>query len=85
MFHNHIAQLAILLFHILLNTKHTKNYLIQILLAITWRCWQAEINSNMRKTVQGRLMQARFIEINQVAAKKNKVGYFSNIVVGLHY
>ena len=28
--------------------------------------------------VQGCLMQARFIEIHQVFANKNKVGYFSN-------
>jgi hypothetical protein len=33
----------------------------------------------MRINVQGRLMQARFIEIHQVfAKKKNKFGYFSN-------
>ena len=31
--------------------------------------------------VHGRLMQARFIEIHQVLAKENKVGYFFNRVV----
>ena len=34
----------------------------------------------MRMKVHGRLMQARFIEIHQVFAKRNKVGYFSNRV-----
>jgi hypothetical protein len=33
-------------------------------------------NSRMRMKVQGHFMQARFIEIHQVFAKK-KVGYFS--------
>ena len=28
--------------------------------------------------VQGRFMQARFIQIHQVFAKENKVGYFTN-------
>ena len=53
----------------------TKHYLTQMLLAINWRYWQAGKNSRMSMMVQGRLMQARFIEIHQVLAKnKNKVG-----------
>ena len=36
-------------------------------------------NSHMRMEVQGRLMQARLIEIYQVFAKK-KVGFFSSRV-----
>ena len=35
--------------------------------------------------VQGLIMQARFIEIYQVFAKKKKVGYFSNEVVWEKY
>jgi hypothetical protein len=35
-------------------------------------------NSRMHMKVQGRVMQARFIEIRQIFAEKNKVGYFSN-------
>ena len=35
-------------------------------------------NSRMRKKAQGRLMQARFIEIHQASEKENKVGYFPN-------
>jgi hypothetical protein len=35
----------------------------------------------MHMKVQGRLMQAGFIEIRQVFNKKNIVGYFSNRVV----
>ena len=31
--------------------------------------------------VQGHLMQARFIEIHQVFAKKHKVGYFPNRIL----
>ena len=31
--------------------------------------------------VQGLLMQMRFIEVHQIFAEKNKVGYFSNRVV----
>ena len=37
-------------------------------------------NSHMHMKVQGRLMQVHFIE-QQVFAKTNKVGYFSNRVV----
>ena len=37
--------------------------------------------TRMRMNIQGRLMQARFIQIHQVFAKKNKVEYFSNRVV----
>ena len=47
---------------------------------LTINYWQAGKNSRMRTKLQGRLMQARLIEINQVFAKK-KVGYFSNRVV----
>ena len=39
-----------------------------------------EKNSRMRMKVQGRIMQASFIDIHQVFAKQ-KVGYFSNRVV----
>ena len=39
-----------------------------------------EKNSHMQMMVQGGLMQARFIEIHQVFAKK-KFRYFSNRVV----
>ena len=42
-------------------------------------------NSHMHMEVQGRLMQACFIEIHQVFAKQNKVGYFSNRVVQYIY
>ena len=41
-----------------------------MLLVISWRYWQAEKNSRMRMKVQGRLMQASFIEIHQVFPKK---------------
>ena len=37
-----------------------------------------EKNSRMGMKVQGRLIQARFIEIHQVFVKKKKAGYFSN-------
>ena len=40
-----------------------------------------EKNSRTHMKVQGRLMQARFIEMHQVFVKENKVGYFSNRVV----
>ena len=56
--------------------ESTKHYLAQMLLAVNWRYWQAGKSSRMRMKVQGRLMQAHFIEIHQVFAKKK--GYFSN-------
>ena len=52
-----------------------KHYLTQMLLAINWRYWQARKNSRIRMKVQGRLMQARFIEIHLVFAKE-KSGTF---------
>ena len=48
----------------------TKHYNTQMLLAMNWRYWQAEKNLRMHIDVQGRLMQARFIEIHQVFAKR---------------
>ena len=50
-----------------------KNYLFQMLLAINWRYWQAWKKSRMRMKVQGRLMQARFIEIHHVLATTTKM------------
>ena len=47
-----------------------------MLLAINWLSWQAGKTSDMRMKVQGRLMQARFIEITQFFF----IGYFSNRV-----
>ena len=41
-----------------------------MLITINWHYWQAEKNSRMRMKLQGRLVQARFIEIHQVFAKK---------------
>ena len=43
-----------------------------MLLAVNWRYWQVRKNSSMYMTVQGRLMQARFIEIHQIFAKKKR-------------
>ena len=58
--------------------ESTKHSLTQMLLVINWRYWKAGQNSRMGiMKVQGRLMQARFIEILQVFAKI-KLGYFSN-------
>ena len=37
----------------------------------------------MRMKIQGRLMQADFIEIHEVFAKNKKVGYFSNRLVNM--
>ena len=65
--------------------ESTQHYLTQILLAIYWRYWQAGKNARMRMRVQGRLMQARFIEIHQVVAKERKVGHFSNLMAFLNY
>ena len=48
---------------------------------INWRYWQTGKNSHMRIKAQGRLVEARFIKIHQVFAKRKKVGYFSNRVV----
>ena len=48
----------------------SKLYLTQMLFAINWRYWQAGKKSHMRITFQSCLMQARFIEIHQVFAKK---------------
>ena len=39
---------------------------------------------SMRVKVQGRHMQARFIEIHKVLAKQNKVWYFSNKVINMY-
>ena len=62
-----------------LNTTST-----QMLLTINWHYSQARKNSRMSMKVQDRLMQARFIEMYQVLAKKKKkVGYFSNRALGL--
>ena len=55
--------------------ESTKHYLIKMLLAVNWRYWQTGKNSRMRMKVQGRLMQARFIEIYQVFAKKGRVRF----------
>ena len=63
-----------------ISNESTKHYLIQMLLAINWCYWQVGKHSCMRMKVQGRLMQAHFIKIPQVAAKK-KFGYFSNRIV----
>ena len=52
--------------------ESTKHYLTQMLLAIIWRYSQEGKNSSMCMKVQGRLMQARFIEIHQVFTKKEK-------------
>ena len=49
----------------------TKHYLTQMQPAINWRCWQARKNSRMRMKVQGRLIQACFIEIHQDFTKKS--------------
>ena len=49
--------------------ESTKHYLTQMQFAINWRYWQTERNSRARMKVQGRLMQARLIEIHQVFAK----------------
>ena len=57
----------------------------QMLLDINWCYWQPGKNSRMRRKVQSRHMQARFIKIRQVFAKINKVGYFSNRVVCLMF
>ena len=46
--------------------ESTKHYLTQMLLAINWRYSQAGKNHARVWNVQGRLMQARFIEIQQV-------------------
>ena len=51
--------------------KRTKHYLSLILLDINWCNWQAGKNSRLRMKVQGLLIQARFIEIHQVFAKKS--------------
>ena len=53
--------------------ENTKHYLTQMLVAINWRYWQAEKNPGIRMMVQGRLMQARFIEVHQVYAKKRRI------------
>jgi hypothetical protein len=58
--------------------ESTKHYLTQMLLAINWCYWQVGKNSRMHMKIRGCLVQARFIEIHQVFAKKKKVGYFSN-------
>ena len=50
--------------------ESTKHYLTQMLFAIDLRYWHAGKNSRMRMKVQGSLMQARFIVIHQVFAKK---------------
>ena len=44
-----------------------------MLLANNWRYRQAGNNSRMRMKVQGRLIQARFIEIHQVFTKKSRL------------
>ena len=44
--------------------ESTKHYLIQMLLVINWRYWQARKHSRMLTKVQRRLMKARFIEIH---------------------
>ena len=44
-----------------------------------------EKKSRIYMKVQGRVVQARFIEIYQVFAKINKVGYFYNRVVFFYY
>ena len=63
------------------SNESTKHYLTQMLFVINLCYWQTRKNSHMCMKVQGRLMQARFIEIHQVFAKINKVGYFANWVV----
>ena len=50
--------------------ESTKHYLTQMLLNINWRYWQAGKISRMHMKVQGRLMQARFIKLHQVFARK---------------
>ena len=45
--------------------ESTKHYLIQMLLAINWRYWQAEKYSRMLKKVQGRLIQVHFVETHK--------------------
>ena len=65
-----------LFLHFIYN-ESTKYYLIQMLLAVNWRYWQAGKNSRVCMKVQGRLMQARFIEICQVFAQKKEGEYFS--------
>ena len=52
-----------------------------MLLAINSRYWQAGKIARMHMTVQGRLMEARVFEIQQIFAKTKEIGYFSNIVV----
>ena len=52
------------------SNESTKHYLSQVLLVINWRYWQEGKISRMQIRVQGVLMQARFIEIHQVFAKK---------------
>ena len=61
--------------------ESTKHDLIQMLFAIYWRYWQTGKNARKFIKVQGRFMQAHFIEIYQVFTEKNKVWYFSNRVV----
>ena len=64
--------------------ESTKLYLTQMLPAINWRYWQWERIHAYLWRVQGRLMQARFIEIHQVfAEKQNEIGHFSNIILVL--
>ena len=58
----------------------SKHYLTQMLVAINWRYWQAGKISRMNMKIQGRLMQALFIDITRFL-QKNKVSCFSNRVV----
>ena len=61
--------------------ESAKHYLTQMLLAINWRYWQKGRISRMRMKVQGRFMQARFIELHQVFPEKKKDRIFSNRLV----
>ena len=56
--------------------ESTKHYLTQMLLAVNWRNWQEEKDPRMRMRVQGRLMQARFIEIRKDFAKNERSDTF---------
>ena len=64
----------------------TKHYITQMLLVINWRYWQVGKNSRICIKVPGRLMQARFIEIQRVIAKKKSDIFLTdlvNILVGV--
>ena len=71
---------------IFLTLKIRQQNLAQMLLAINWHYWQAGKNSCMCMKVQGPLLQACFIEIHQVFAKKKSLDTFlTDLVCALKF